>query len=89
MLSGFVRSRDERALFYDGGCTSKEAGRQAALVFIKVTGAQFISQLKKFANFRPVLRIRSRDPVVFYPKDPGSGMTFFGSRIPNMTKIKF
>jgi hypothetical protein len=33
-----------------------------------------------------VLRIRIRDPVPFYPKDPGSGMTFFpdpGSRIPD------
>jgi hypothetical protein len=32
--------------------------------------------------------------VLFYPKDPGSGMNFFripdlGSRIPNMTEIKF
>jgi hypothetical protein len=40
-----------------------------------------------------VLRIRIRDPVLFYPKDPGSGMNFFqtpdlGSWIPNMTEIK-
>jgi hypothetical protein len=36
----------------------------------------------------PVLRTRIRDPVHFYPKDPGSGsgMIFFldpGSRIPD------
>jgi hypothetical protein len=33
-----------------------------------------------------VLRIRIRDPVHFYPKDPGFGMIFFpdpGSQIPD------
>jgi hypothetical protein len=35
-----------------------------------------------YVLFQPVLRIRIRDPVPFYPKDPGSGMIFFsGSRI--------
>jgi hypothetical protein len=38
--------------------------------------------------YEPVMRIRIRDPVHFYPKDPGSGsgMIFFpdpGSRIPD------
>jgi hypothetical protein len=36
--------------------------------------------------------LRIRDPVLFYPKDPGPEMIFFpdpGSRILNMTKIKF
>ena len=34
----------------------------------------------------PVLRIQIRDPVRFWPLDPGSGISFFpnpGSRIPN------
>jgi hypothetical protein len=42
------------------------------------------------------MRIRIRDPVLFYPKDPGSEIRnkffwipYLGSRIPNMTKIKF
>ncbi len=30
-----------------------------------------------------VLRIRNRDPVPFWPLDPGSGRGFSGSRIPN------
>jgi hypothetical protein len=42
---------------------------------------------------KPVLRIRIRDPVAFYPKDPGSGMIFFripdlGSRILTMSQIQ-
>ncbi len=33
--------------------------------------------------FRTVLRSRIRDPVPFWPLDPGSGIGFSGSRIPN------
>jgi hypothetical protein len=39
-----------------------------------------------------VWRIRIRDLVLFYPKDAGSRMIFYpdlGSRILNMTKMKF
>jgi hypothetical protein len=36
-----------------------------------------------------VMRIHNRDPVLFYPKDPGSGMIFSGSWILKMTQNKF
>ncbi len=36
---------------------------------------------------KPVLRIRIRDPVPFWPLDPGSGIGFFGSRISDPKSI--
>jgi hypothetical protein len=33
----------------------------------------FVFYIPVYCNFTPELRIRIRDPVHFYPKDPGSG----------------
>jgi hypothetical protein len=71
---------------------------QLPVLYSKLHGLAGTVPYYLFQSFvsNSVLRIRIRDPVLFYPKDPGSGMNFFripdlGSRIPipNMTEIKF
>jgi hypothetical protein len=56
--------------------------------YLKIDPDDLVSRLRTKSSPPPVLRIRIRDPVPFYPKDPGSRIRddFFpdpGSRIPD------
>jgi hypothetical protein len=55
---------------------------------VKSTRFFVVEEVIIYINVLPVLQIRIRDPVLFYPLDPGSrsGMNFFpdpGARIPD------
>jgi hypothetical protein len=44
----------------------------------------FETSIENGYRFKAVLRIRIRDPVPFYPKDPGSGSGMIFFRIPDL-----
>jgi hypothetical protein len=73
-------------------CSTKLTFAKTCFFYLYGIVQIFLMTRRDVVNWHAVLRIRTRDPVLFYPKYPGSesGMIFFGIPDPgSLPRTKF